>query len=311
MRIRKFILFTGMLLYGVCAATAQPAGSSYSEIKSGTVAGMSSDGSLVVGYAAGWGDEYTLKSFVFNKSTGQTEWRTEYDATDYDKSGQFKAVTSSGVIVGSMKNKDMQIESSGGYFAPSRQSKATDDEGDEVVYTPIMTAAVWRDGKVTKLGTGTHELSEFTDGTDGSYASGISENDIVVGYIQKSWMAVIPCAWMLNEDHTEYVYTELSLPDGCQRGSAKGISADGQVAFGEASLNGNLVPVIWKGLGQGERLTVGSDNYDGNSEADAVSPNGKYVLLHGNSYTSTPVLAIYDVTANTYTNLPLPSPDNT
>lgn len=312
MKIRKFLLCTGMALGSICAATAQGLGNSYSEISSGTVVGMSSDGNYVVGYATGWGDEAQLKSYIYNVADKTMEWKTEYDAADYDKSGQFAAVTSGGIIAGSMKNKDMQLESSsGGYFAPGRKGTAADGD-DDVVYTPIMTAAVWKDGKVFKLGTGTHELTEFTDGTDGSYASGISDDGMfVVGYIQKSWMAMNPCAWALNEDQTAYEYIELSLPDEAGRGSVKGISADGSVAFGEVSLNGNKCPVIWRGLGNPELLTFGAGTYDAGSEADAASPNGQYILLHGNSYTSTPTLTIYDCQAGTYTDIPLPSPNNT
>lgn len=310
MRFKHLFITTGMLVFGVCAVIAQGRKNSYQEIASGKITGISPNGAYAVGCGSGWGDEFTMKSFVYNVNTKETEWKTAYDETDYDKSGQFAAITNSGIIAGAMKNKDMLIEIVGSIYAPKQDGKSkvrkSGEEG-EVTYIPITTAAVWKNGKAIKLGTGNHGVEEFSDGTDGSYAAGISDDgNTVVGYIRQSWMPVIPCGWTYDAGKGEYIYKEYAMPKNCTRGSVKGISANGKVAFGEVTYNGNNVPAIWTSPESVMRVPISDEQYDGNSEADAVSSDGKYVLMHGTSYIMSPMLLVYDTETDDMTEIPLP-----
>lgn len=264
---------------------------------SGSVTGMSPDGKLIVG-TAGTYDNDLFKSFIYDTATGQTQWKTEYDENDYDKTGQFTAITNSGIIAGSMKNKDMMIEiSGGGYYAPPRRSVST---ADDVTYVPLVTAAVWRDGKTYKLGTGIYDTDQFSDGSDGSYAVGISEDgSIVAGYIYSSWMQIAPIGWRYNTDDDAYDYFSYTLPNQ-SIGTIKSLSSDGSVAIGTTTASGQTNATVWTSPSEPQVINIGQE-----SSANAVSRNGKYVLVSGEGY-SNASLSIYEVETEQLQTIVLP-----
>lgn len=136
--------------------------------------------------AAGTASAYApdkFRSFVWNSDTKATDWRTSYDEGDLDKSGAFARITNSGIIAGSMKDKNLTVEIPGDDWSPG--------------YTiTLTTASVWKDGKTYKLGTGDNDKSLFTDETDGSYVSGMSEDgSIVTGYLQWSYFPQTAYRW--------------------------------------------------------------------------------------------------------------------
>lgn len=279
----KKVLFIG----AICCASGMMAQTvSLDESVPGRVYGMSPDGKSVVGSSAIWGEE-VFKSFVYHTTTKEIEWKTSYDQTDYDKTGKFSAITNSGIIAGSMKNKDMMIEiSSGGDFKPGINKLKTED----ITYAPLTTAAVWREGKTYKLGTGGYNTSDFADESDGSYAVGISEDgNIVAGYIYSSWYEIAPIGWKYNEITDSYEHFMYSLPPNASVGTIKSLSANGSVAAGTSTVSGITYATVWTSPTNYHVLDLGQE-----SCATYVSRNGRYVLVHGTGYTGA-ALSIYDV----------------
>lgn len=289
-----------LLIGAICCTSGMMAQTvTLDESIQGQALGMSPDGKMVVGCSSTWGDDL-FKSFVYNTATKEIEWRTSYDQTDYDKSGRFTAVTNSGIIAGSMKNKDMLIEvAGGGEFKPGvKKAKAED-----VTHVPLVTAAVWRNGKTYKLGTGGYTVSEFSSESDGSYAVGISEDgNIVAGYIFSAWYEVAPIGWKYNENTDTYEHFMYTLPAGASIGTIKSLSADGSVAAGTCTVEGTTYATVWTSPTAFHVLDLGQE-----SASAFVSRNGKYVLVYGTGYSGA-ALSIYEVETDKL--LPVSLPDN-
>ena len=300
------IIFGGVFLLLCCAAVK--AQGSFNRISSTTVNGMSPNGAYVVGNTFGYENAEHFKSFIYNVSTGEIEWKTTFSESNYDLSGQFNAITNTGIIAGAMKNKDMVIAvESGDFYA---KGKAKSIAKADATTMPVVSGAVWKDGKTYCLGMGSHTVDELGDETDGSYATGITENGtMVVGYIQSWWIKTIPCLWTYDADTDSYTYQDLPLPTGCKRGSVKAISSDGSIMIGEATKNGNTYPVIWTSATTSKLISMADTPYS-DSEADAVSPNGRYVLMHGNGYQMVSTLQVYDTTTGETTPVVLPNTEN-
>lgn len=237
---------------------------------------MSPNGKYVVGYSLEsqeWGlDAVTgFKSFLWNIETGEQEWMTTLDASDYSKSGRFVDVTDDRVICGWFKDPDNMI---------------TVAEWGATYTLPLNVAAVWKDGKVTALPFGEFDTSQFNNFNDGSLATAISNDaKTVVGYMtvgNQAWM--YPCKWVLDDATGEYECEMLALPEGCSVGLVYDVSADGRVIVGYVRLRNTTTGIlndyacIWTSNGEytvisDESVTVPSGC------AYFVSPNGKYVAF--------------------------------
>lgn len=296
----KFLLLSAAATMATTAVAATA--DSYTKISQGKVAAVSSNGAWVTGYFNSYGDEI-YSGFIYNVATGKSEWKTSFDATDYDKSGMFLAVNNAGVIAGAMRDKDNMLEYTPGEFAPPAQG--VDGDGD-VTYIPITSAAIWKpDGSFVKLGTGPHVLEEFSDGSDGSYAIGISEDgNKVVGYIQIAYVKTYPCQWTLNSATGKYEYSMLQLPEGSIGGYVSGMSADGSVICGVVMRNGQSYPCVWNSEGNGQIISI-ADVELVEAKADAVSPNGKYILVHGYDYANHKVIGVYNTLTSELTQATL------
>ena len=307
---KKHLLITGLLL---CAGHMAYAQSTYKSFPEATINSVSPNGSYVVGNNLGYDNVTNFSSFVYSTADGKTNWRTEYDEDNYDNTGKFQAVNSNGAIAGAMKDKDHLLAIENGDYIMGQNGKRPNKSGydADVTYVPIVTAAVWKDDKTYKLGMGNHTIDELGDETDGTYATAISEDgNTVTGYLQSWWMKIIPCLWTYNADSDSYTYQELTLPKGFSRASATGISADGSIIIGEGTKNGYTYPIVWTSATQPTAISLGDSPYS-DATAVAISPNGSYVLMHGNGYGVVSKLAIYDTTTGNFAEIALPDADNT
>lgn len=303
---KRLILAVALL---ACCGIAFAQGS-FTKLNSSVINGVSHDGTHVVGNKSGYTNVSHFCSYVYDVATGETTWATTYDELDYDKSGQYMSITNTGIIVGAMKNKDMLMAIETGDYAPSTDvNKVSRSEDENIQYVPVVSAAVWRNGKTYCLGMGNHTVEELIDETDGTYAVGASEDgSTVIGYLQSSWIKILPCIWTYNANRDAYDYQELALPAGFKRASAIAVSADGKVIVGEGTNDNGTCPIIWTD-GTPKYVSLGSEPYS-DSHADAVSSNGRFVLMHGNGYGLTSVLVVYDTTTGDKRNISIPNIDD-
>lgn len=287
-----YVFLAGMLLCPAFTAQAQNAAPQYEELTGLTVTGMSPDGKTVVGSASAYAPD-NYRSFVWNADTKETQWMTSYDESDLDKSGAFKKVTDQGVIVGSMRDKDLNVDIPGDDWSPGR-----------TIY--LTTAAVWKDGKTYKLGIGPNDKDVFSDEADGSYASGVSaDGSIVTGYLQYQYFPQLACGWKYEQSTDTYSYFRYALPEGTSMSATNGVSADGTVAVGQAFYDGYYHAIVWTSEADYKVITLGVEGEQGvRGNAVAVSPDGRYVLVCVNSYTE-PKVGVYDVQNDATEIIPL------
>jgi len=311
---KTLLLSAAALLTGFSAMAVLK--DSYVELEyNAYVSGMSTDGNLVAGYSNDWNYQY-LKSFVYNNTTGEMKWITDYDSNaenpDLDKTGQFRDVSNNGIICGTMLDKDNKLTIDAGGFAPGLKNAPARAEG-EVYYVPLNVAAVWKDGVPTKLGYGPCTLEDFASSGDGSYATFISDDGkTVLGYIQQSWVKTKTVKWVYNEATGQYDYTVIPLPEGTSFMEGYNMSADGSIVVGYAVVpdpadeyNNTWTPYIWDAEGNATKIDVGIENMT-QGKVDAISPNGKYLLISAYSQTEV-VLGVYDLTTNELTKAPVTS----
>ena len=250
---------------------------------------ISPNGNYVVGSKGYYGED-AMQSFVWDTESKETTWKTMYDAANLDKSGQFMGVNDNGVIVGTMKDKDMT------------KDVPASDWNDAYTLT-FNTAAVWKNGSVTKLGIGDNTTDDFMDEMDGSYAVAVSEDaSVVAGYIYKSYMPCVPCGWKWNYTSNKYEYFTYKLPTTNAIGSINAMSADGKVAVGTVSYDGANRPVVWTSADSPKELMLGTAVSDvWSAGATSVSANGKYVAVY--VFGPSPALAVYDVETGKTTNV--------
>lgn len=280
-----------MALTSVTSA-AQDTAAQYAKITTGVTTSISPSGNYVVGNAASSGTDM-FSSFIYQPHTGTLTWSTGYTEDDLDQSGRFLAVNDDGDIAGAIKDKNLV-----------KDYPATDwNDAYTVTFT---SAAVWRNGTLYRLGLGTHTVDELSDEFDGSYARAISSDaNTVAGYIYKSYVESIPCGWTWNATTSAYDYFEYAMPTASALGTVTGMSADGRVAVGRVSYGGCSRPVVWTSHDSMQEITLGvaTENI-WSAAADAVSPDGKYVLVHINSG-KTPRLAVYNTQDGQATDVPL------
>ncbi len=273
-------------------SAAQDDAAKYAKIATGVTTSMSPSGNYVVGNAASAGTDM-FRSFVYQPESGTLAWSTNYTESDLDKSGRFLAVNDNGDIAGAIKDKDLV-----------KDYPATDwNDAYTVTFT---SAAVWRNGTLFRLGLGTRTIDELSDEFDGSYARAISSDaSTVAGYIYKGYVESVPCGWTWNATTNTYDYFEYAMPTASALGTVAALSADGSVAVGRVSYGGCSRPVVWTSHDSPKEITLGvaTENI-WSAAADAVSPDGKYVLVHINSG-KTPRLAVYNIQDGQTVEVPL------
>ena len=219
-------------------------------------------------YVIGKNPSISMTGYVFDTTTGETKWITEYDESDYSKAGEFSAITDEGIICGTAYDPEHMIT-----FAA----------WSGTVTSPAQSAAIWKDGQRTLLGYGNFDLDKLKNPGDGSFATGISANGKkVVGYFSTSGAAYVDaCMW--TENNGEWEMTWLPLPEDTKTSEATAISDDGNVIFGIIGKeDGNDYGIIWK---DGTYFLISQDmvganpNYSYQFTYKSMSPNGKFVTF--------------------------------
>lgn len=283
------------------------------ETLDGIASGISPDASQVVGIKSQWGDSmYT--SFLYTVADGDTQWLTDgdnYFGSHLD-GGRFTAVNNAGIIAGGVRNPDMRLSNEVGpyynppkNYAPPKRNFSDDEEGQA-----ITSAAVWRNGKLYMLGCGPYTIDFFYDSTDGSLATGISEDgNIVFGNIVSSWMPIEACIWVYDEASDSYVYNTLARPADAMISSMIANSATGFPAIGAVSLSLNgesfMTTALW--LSADEFVNIEMPDLSGANAvyAHSISADGRYVTI---SVAGThPKLYLYDVENATLEEAELPA----
>ena len=292
-------LVAGLAASQTFTAAAQNKATQYVGLTEGAVTAISPDGQKMAGKASTYGDEQGFRSFVWDAESKKQEWKTQYDEADLDKSGAFEYITNSGIAAGEIRDKDMKVD-----------VPATD-------YTPassfyVTNAAVWRDGKLYKLGVGEYDYTQFIDATDGSYAKGVSDDgSIVVGYMNQSWMPQEAMAWKYDQGNDSYSYFRMAMPEGSSLSQATALSADGKTAVGAVNIDNVFHAVVWTTT-SGELDTYKVVDLGLNAseitkgEATAISPNGHYALISVSTADGSK-MAVYDVTADKAEEVTMPT----
>lgn len=264
---------------------------------------LSPDSHYVVGMADSKGDD-SFSSFIYDKETDLTDWRTSYNVKDLSKSGRFTAVNNSGIIAGTVKNPDLRLPVEDGEYRPASRADENAPIGEA-----ICSAAVWRDGKKYILGSGARsiESGDFVYDGDGTHAIGISaDGNIVYGQIWSGYIPVAGCYWTYDKASDSYEYAELTVPQGAvsaypERVSENGILV-GRVVFHIDDDNYKF-PVIWTATDKPEVVTI-NENGIVDSAAKAVSQAGKFVAIVGSG--TKPYIGIYDVENKVLTPVQIP-----
>lgn len=271
----KNLLF--MLGIAACATATADTQNDASFIKGPSqsqVMGISPNGKYAVGISTAsqtqWGLDAIngFKSFLWTIGPNTTEWVATQDGDDYDTYGRFTDVNDDGVIVGTVKNKNMM--------------KTINDWGD-VSTLPLNSAAIWKNGKVTALGAGTYTADDFENFNDGSFANAISnDSKTVVGYVAKgneAWL--YPCAWV-SDDTGNYKYVSYKLPDEATSGAINDVSADGKIAVGWYKRRYNDMPYTVACYWTSPETCIpiiDPDFLEYNGAAYSVSEDGNYIAF--------------------------------
>lgn len=279
-----------LLLLCVCLASLYVTAQTGAKLWEGEslVDKMSPNGKYVVGYSLDkhtWGPDIAIgfKSFLWNMETGEQEWLTDFDETDYSKSGRFVDINDEKVICGWFKDPENLL--------------TITDWG--TTYTlPLNVAAVWKDGKVMGLGFGNFDISRFNNFNDGSFATAISnDSKKIVGYISAGNNAYLyPCEWVLDEASGKYVNKMYSLPDNSLGGLIYDVSADGRIAVGfikMRDMSGMPYDVACYWTSPDDYVMIEDPTVRVPSGcAYSISPNGKYIAFTFDEFE--PVLYIVD-----------------
>lgn len=227
-------------------------------------------------------DGISTESFLYDTTTDKLNWITKFDEENLETSGEFKDVTDNGIICGTAKDLNTII------YYEDAFGKA---EG------PANTAAVWKDGKCTRLYYGDFNTSAFEYLGDGSRSVGISsDGKKVCGYISTGNSAqYYPCIWTELEDGI-WKHEWLNVPNDFKYAIPRFISEDGNLIVGKAvdKLN-NAYISLWKD-GTCQIITnndIGNEIAGSFGDMDVlnISSNGKYIIIKGSSQYA----YIYDV----------------
>ena len=272
----------------------------------GIASGISPDASLVIGTKSQYGDAL-YASFLYTVSEDHLEWLTfgdEYIASHLD-GGRFTAVNNAGVIVGAVHNPDMRLpKNDSPYYAPATRNQEDDEEGQA-----ISSAAVWRNGKLYMLGCGPYSIDFFYDGSDGSIATGVSEDgNTVFGNIVSAWMPIEACVWEYDDSTDTYVYRRLDRPANAMMSSLIANSATGFPAIGAISIPGGdggfMTTALW--LSADEFVNIDMPEVEGANAiyAHSISADGHYVNISVQG--THPAMYIYDVENASLEEIELP-----
>lgn len=272
----------------LCSTTvtmAQGTTPQFERLKPGVVRSISPNGKNVVGNLSD-GDANMFGSYLWTSDTRTLQWQTNYDETDFNKSGKYLYITDNGIITGAMKDPAYTKTFPGDAYS------------DPYTYT-FVNATVWKNGKATKLGLGSFTVDDFAEEFDGSYAAAASaDGSVIAGYIYKGYIPCTPCGWKYDAATDKYTYFNYEMTSLDAIGAINGLSADGKTAVGYVSYNSVKRPVIWLSPDEPEEILLGlgtDSKVNWGGEAAAISPNGRYALIAINS-NSTPKLAVYDIT---------------
>lgn len=296
----KMTLLKGALL-AMAFGMAVPASPSELIPVSGIVTGLASDGAKAVG-VKGQFDSDRFASYLFDVKTKATEWLTKYDDSDLLTSGRMIGLSTDGVIAGTIKNPDMRLPYvDDGGFRPSTRA-------EEPLGEAINSAAVWREGKPYVLGCGPHDISEFDQTEDGSEAVAITaDGKTVFGNIVHSLFKDRACKWTYDETTDSFEYDELEMGKGVTRTVINSASRNG-VAAGFVRKNGIDMPAFWDTDGKLNTIDLPGGNiadYYWDINADAISPDGRYIVVHGMG--NHMYLGIYDTATGELTEIKLPA----
>lgn len=276
---------------------------------------MSPDGGYVVGFRQEYTeplyDVNTHKGFVWTPAEG-LKWLTEWDGSSTDNTGVFLYVNKAGMLAGAVKDPAMRLPAGGGGdFAPpiKRVKRAAEDEQEGL---PIFKAALWRDGKLYELEGGRGNISEYSDETDGSYASVVSaDGSVVVGYNQLAGYPSGLMRWTYDQASDSYKFENITVPEGAIGCSVIGISDFGDQVYANVIMPGQYGainhPAVWTaetGWSMVQIPDIESYNYD--FGAVAMSPDNAQMLICGNSAESH-FLGVYDVLSESLERIELPA----
>lgn len=272
----------------------------------GYLRGMDPDGVLAVG-TRGLNRPDNLSSYLWEN--GQVQWNTNFNGSDYESAGAYKAVTRSGIVVGDVPDTDMRLPYvPGGDFAPGR----TVAQREEGLGEPVTSAAVWRDGKKYVLGCGAHTIDEFSDASDGSQAVAISpDGSKVYGNIVIAWMPMYGCIWTYDAQTDTYEYEELTRGPQDERAVITAVGSDGTIAgfVSRRSADGQSVnyPAVWNADHDCTIIPMpglDEENYYWQTGTDAISRDGSKALVHGAG--AHRYAGVYDLKTGSMAEIPLP-----
>ncbi len=288
-KLMKQICIALLAAAAMTSSAATTSEQSYTKIGMGEARGMSSDGR----YAVGTDISNYFSSYLWDATTGKVDWLTDFDLESspekYDQSGMFSAVNKDGVIVGACKDNELMM-----YW----------DDGWDAFYQPLMSAALWKDGELTKLGIGDFSKDDFLNLEDGSCAVDLTDDGkTVVGYVMRGNTAYYtPVGWKYNDQTGEWDFSRYALLPDTDNGEIGAISADGSIAVGYAKRGVMALPVYWTSPETcvkieltPEDAAIYEQEFNWNYAYD-VSPNGEYILFTLNNI----IPCVYSVKDKTY-----------
>lgn len=275
---------------------------------------MSPDAGYVVGFKQEYTEPYydvnTHKSFVWTPAEG-LKWLTAWDGSSTDNTGVFLYVNNAGMRAGAVKDPAMRLPAGGGGdFAPGikRVKRAA---GDETEGLPIFKAALWRDGKLYELEGGRGNISEYSDETDGSYASVVSaDGNVAIGYKQISGYPSDLMRWTYDAASDSYKFANLAAPEGAIGCNVIGISNDGGQVYANVIKPGESgaihYPAVWSAETGWNVIQVPAiESYTYDFGAVAMSPDNTQMLICGNSG-DRHYLGVYNILSETLEQIALP-----
>ena len=212
-------------------------------------------------------------SYLYDITTGEIQWLTEFDENDFSKSGDFKAINDNGVICGTAKNTDLMITGSDIYGNVSTR--------------PANSAAIWKDGKCTLLYYGDFDTSKLENLGDGSQATDISaDGKIVCGFVStNNFTFNYPCVWKEDEEG-KWGHEWLPVPEGSINGRPYFMSEDGKIIIGtttDATYTQKIT--LWQDgtytILTSEQIGWDTSTFYDQTNVLAISPNGKFLVLKG------------------------------
>lgn len=251
-----------------------------SPLSFGYVSAVSPNGKYVGGCESRSGGPI-FTSFVYDVETGFTDWVTQYDEELPEEAGHIVAIGNSGLLVGYLRDPE--------WMAPMAQESY---DGSKLMENQmLMTACVWKDGKIIRLDHNCYEdVTTFVSSdpgnpypkyTDGFIPTAISRDEkTIIGYID-FLSHKYPLRWVWNEEEGRYVSTQFAKPDGLSMKTFIGASADcGTVVFENGSGSGDSY--YWRNgdIENGRKFVPTEAGHTlTDSRICAISPSGNLALF--------------------------------